>query len=290
MNKQALIDAIKQSGGKQNALDETNVLWARIDYLQKAGRYKQLLSQLTNANDKSNFLALVLEANFAFQFESQGLELTYEVRQDAQQKSSIDFLRKMPTGDSVFFELRLLQQAKAVTSSINAQLPKCNVYRIAMDGQGEQDEIFRIQNTVLSKVQDKNGRPIKFLSTVADAVNIVVVDATDNILGAIDVFDCKLATYGDPGVEEIHRREVFGLFQADRHEYPQHIHDLAVKYSHIRSMLHGVLFLFKKPDTGILAYQLEQYLMWNSALIGTEKAGPIYKEITNAIPLRAVRI
>lgn len=288
MDKQALINAITRSGGKQNALAETDVLWAKIDYLQKADRYKQLLSQLTSANDKSNFLALVLEANFAFQFESQGLELAYEVKQDAQHKSSIDFLRKTPTGDNVFFELRLLQQAKSITSSINAQLQKCNIYRIAMGGQGEQDEVFRIQNTVFNKVQDENGRSIKFFSTAADAVNIVVVDATDNILGAIDVFDCKLATYGDPGVEEIHRREVFGLFQVDRPEYPQHIHDLAVKYSHIRSMLHGVLFLFKKPNTGILAYQLEQYLMWNPALIGTEKASPIYKEVTSAIPFRAV--
>lgn len=288
MDKQSLIDAIKRSGGKQSALDETDALWAKLDYLQKAVRYKQLLSQLKDANDRSNFLALVLEANFAYQFESRGLELAYEVKQDAQQGSSIDFLRRTPDGNNVFFELRLLQQAESITSSINAQLQKCNVYRIAMDGQDEQDEVFRLQNTILSKVQDKNGKPTKFFSTAADAVNIVVVDATDNILGAIDVFDCKLAIYGDPGVDEIHRRNVFGLFQEGRCEYPQRILDLAIKYSHIRNALHGVLFLFKKPDTGMLAYQLEQYLMWNPALIDTEKASPIHKEITSVIPFRAV--
>ncbi len=70
MNKQALIDAIRRSGGKRWALDEADDLWVRLDFLQKTGRYGQLLLGLANANDKSNFLALVLEANFAHQFES----------------------------------------------------------------------------------------------------------------------------------------------------------------------------------------------------------------------------
>jgi hypothetical protein len=62
-----------------------------VDFLQKTGRYGALLSQISNANDKSNFLALTLELNFAYQFESVGLELMYEVSQDAQQNSTIDF-------------------------------------------------------------------------------------------------------------------------------------------------------------------------------------------------------
>jgi hypothetical protein len=121
LDKQALIDAISRSGGKQNALDEAEALWVKIDCLQQTGRYGPLLSQLDKANDKSNFLALVLEANFAYQFESQGLELTYEVKHDVQHKSSIDFLRKAPSDDSVFLELRLLQQAQSITNSINVQ-------------------------------------------------------------------------------------------------------------------------------------------------------------------------
>ena len=145
MDKQALIDAIRRSGGKQSALDETDVLWAKINHLQKAGRYKQLLSQLTNANDKSNFLALVLEVNFAFQFELQGLELAYEVKQDAKRKSSIDFLRKTAGGERVFFELRLLQQAKSITDLINSQLQKCSIYRVEMGWQDEKDEVVRLR-------------------------------------------------------------------------------------------------------------------------------------------------
>jgi len=286
LNKQTLIDTIGRSGGKQNALDEADALWVKLNCLQQTNRYGLLLSQLAKANDKSNFLALVLEANFAYQFESQGLELAYEVKQDAQEKSSIDFLRMTPDGDSVYFELRLLQQTKSITDSISAQLQKCKMYRVAMDGQDEQGEIVRIQNTILSKVQDKNGNPTKFFSNAANAVNIVVVDTTSSILGTFDFHDCMLATHGDPGVKEIFRRQVFGLFQEDKPEYPKYIHELAAKYSHIRSSLHGVLFLFKKRDTGILAYQLEQYMMWNSALIDEARTRRIFADVTSAIPAR----
>ena len=110
MDKQTLVDAIKNSHGGQNALEEIDDLLARINYLAQTQRYAELVSQLAKANDKSNFLALVLEVNFAYQFEAGGRELAYEVKQDAKQKGSIDFLRKAPTGDCVFFELRLLQQ------------------------------------------------------------------------------------------------------------------------------------------------------------------------------------
>jgi hypothetical protein len=98
-----------------------------------------------------------------------------------------------------------------------------------------------------------------------------------------------LATHGDPGVKEIFRRQVFGLFQEDKPEYPQYIHELAVKYAHIRSKLHGVLFLFKKHDTGILAYQLEQYLIWNPALVDEASPRRIFADVASAIPVRLTR-
>lgn len=284
MEKQALIEAIGRSGGKQNALDEVDVLWDKIDYLQQTGRFGPLLSQLVKANDKSNFLALVLEVNFAYQFEVRGLEMFYEVKQNSQKKSSVDFLHIATGGDSVFFELRLLQQAKPITDWINKQLKKIKAYSVVRGGQFEQDQVLRIQNTILNKVQDKHGKPIKFFSTAANVCNIVVIDASDSIFGAIDIYDCMLATYGDPSVQEVYKRQVFGLFQEDNSRYPQNIHKLATKYVHIRTTLHGVLFLFKKFNTGILAYQLEQYLMWNPTCIDETKAQRIFADITRAIP------
>lgn len=253
MDKQDLIAAIGKSGGKQRALDEADDLWARIDCLSKAGRYDRLVSSLTKANNKSNFLALVLETNFAYQFESQGLDLTYEVQQGSKNAGSIDFLRRRPNGDNVYFEVRLLQQALTITESIKAQLLKSQMYHYIMGWQDEQHEVIRLQNTILGKVQDKNGTPIKFFSTDANVVNIVVVDTTDSTLGTTDLHDCKLVTHGDPDVEEVYRRRIFGLFQETRPEYPRHIQELAVRYAHIRRTLHGVLFLFKKPNTGEVA-------------------------------------
>src|SRR5206468_7921435 len=99
----------------------------RLDLLDKTGRYPRLLSSLAKANDKNNFLALVLEANFAHQFELQGLALAYEVKQDAQKETFIDFLRKTPERDNVYFELRLLQQRQSIKHPINAQLQKSGI-------------------------------------------------------------------------------------------------------------------------------------------------------------------
>ena len=203
MDKQALIDAITRSGSKQNALAEADDLWIKVDFLQQTGRFGLLLSQLTKANDKGNFLALVLEVNFAYQFESHGLQLAYEVKQDKQYKGSIDFLHMISTGEKVYFELRLLQQTQSIAAAIENQLKKSEVSQVLLDAHHEQDEVVRIQNTVLGKVQDKDGNPTKFFSTGSDTVNIVVVDASASLLGMVDVNDYLLATLGDPGVEEV---------------------------------------------------------------------------------------
>lgn len=286
MNKQELIDAIRNSGGKQSALAEVDDLWPRVELLQNTGRYGALLSQLAATNDKSNFLALVLEVNFAYQFESQGSQLAYEVKQDAGKPSTVDFFRQTVTGKRVYLELRLLQQRKSITTMIDDQLLKHGIYRLLLGGDDEKREVERLQGTILAKVQDGKGRPIKFFSTEPDTLNVVVVDVSDTILGTIDVYDCLLATYGDPAVDEVYRRDLFGLFQQDKVEYPKRIHDLAAKYAHIRSRVHGVLFLFREPGSGILAYGLQQYTVWNRALVTEQIAQQVYPDLSTAIPVR----
>ena len=289
MDKQGLVDAICNSGAKRWALAEVDDLWPRIESLQDTERYGALISQLASANDKNNFLALVLEVNFAHQFESQGIELIYEVKQDPGKPSTVDFLRTTAGGKRVYLELRLLQEAKSIAALIDEQLEKFGVYRLFMGGEDEKREVERLQGTILGKVQDGDGTPIKFFSTEPGVVNIVVVDATKSLLGNIDAFDCLLATYGDPAVEEVYRRKIFGLFQEDKPEYPQSIHDLAAKYAHIRSRLHGVAFLFREPDTGIISYKLEQYLIWNRALVDEPTAQHVFGDLTTAIPIRPER-
>ena len=284
MNKQELTDAIRNSGGKQWALAEVDDLWERVELLQNTGRYGALLSQLAATNDKSNFLALVLEVNFAYQFESQGSQFAYEVKQDAGKPSTVDFLRQTATGKRVYVELRLLQQRKSITTMIDDQLLKHGISKLLLGCDDEKREVERLQGTILAKVQDRKGRPIKFFSTEPDTLNVVVVDVSDTILGTIDVYDCLLATYGDPAVDEVYRRDLFGLFQEDKVEYPQRIHDLAAKYAHIRSRVHGVLFLFREPGSGILAYGLQQYTVWNRALVTEQIAQQVYPDLSTAIP------
>ena len=283
VNKQALIDAIRNSGGAQGTLDEVDELWARVDYLQKTGRYGALISQVAVTNNRSNFLALTLEINFAYQFESSGRELQYEVSQDAQQNSTIDFLRISPGGEQVFLELRLIQQPQDIADSIVRQIENTERYKIALDAEDEQDAVVRIQRNILSKVQDKKGNPIKFLSIAQNAIDIVVVDIADCMLGMMDVHDCMLACEGDPGVEEPYRRRVFGLFQPDMPNYPQRIHDLAKKYAHIRGTIHGILFL-DRVGVKILTYRLCHYLVWNPALIDEPTARGILADVSTAIP------
>src|ERR1039457_3897475 len=254
VNKQSLIDAIQDSGGSQSALDEVDDMWVRVDHLDKTGRYGALLSQISNANDKSNLLALTLELNFAYQFESVGLELTYEVSQDAQQNSTIDFLRVSPGGEQVFLELRLIQQPQDIAESIAGQIENTERYKIALDAEDDHN-----------------------------AINIGVVDIADCMLGMMDIHDCMLACHGDSGVEEPYQRGVFGLFQPNMPHFPQSIHDIAKRYAHIRGTIHGILFL-DRVGVKILTYRLCHYLVWNPALIDEPTARRILADVSTAIP------
>jgi hypothetical protein len=289
MDKQALVEAIRNSGGKRWALAEVDDFWPRIELLQNTGRYGSLISQIASANDKNNFLALALEVNFAHQFEAQGRQLTYEVKQDGGKPSTVDFLRATPAGKRVYLELRLLQETKSIRDRIDEQLQEYGIYRLLMGSDDERREIERLQGTILRKVQDGKGDPIKFFSTDADVINIVVVDVAKPILGSVDLYDCLLATYGDPEVDEVYRRNIFGLFQEDKPEYPQRIHDIAAKYAHARSRLHAVLFLLHQVESGILAYKLEQYLIWNRALVNEVTAQEVYADLVAAIPVHPDR-
>jgi len=224
---------------------------------------------------------------FAYQFESQGLQLAYEVKQEPGKPSTVDFLRQTPAGKRAYLELRLLQQRKSIKDMIDEQLQKYGIYKVLLGGDDEKREVERLQSTILTKVQDASGAPIKFFSTDADVLNIVVVDASETILGTIDIYDCLLATYGDPAVDEVYRRNIFGLFQEDKPEYPQAIHDLAAKYAHVRSRIHGVMFLFREPDSGIIAYKLQQYIVWNRALVNEATAQQVYGDLSAAIPIRS---
>ena len=47
-----------------------------------------------------------------------------------------------------------------------------------------------------------------------------------------------------------------------------------------------MLFLFREPDSGIIAYKLQQYLVWNRALVTEAMAQQVYGDLSAAIPVR----
>ena len=289
MNRTTLLDAIRNSGGTEQPDTEIDGLLAKLQLLEDTGKYARLLASIASANDKSNFLSAILEVTFAFQFERSGFPLYYEVQQDDGSNSSIDFLQRTASDISIYFEARFLQQDNATGESIREQLHGTGFYRVAMNGEAEHDAIVRLQSVILSKVQNSDGNPIKFLRTSNGIVNIVVIDVSDMLLGAIDLHDCLLSTHGDPYVDEIFRRGIFGLFQEPLSGYPERINTIARSYEHIRSVLNGVLFLFKSNDSGSLDYRLEHYMIWNPALSDQDMAQEVCGVIGSAIPPRQGR-
>src|SRR5260370_28523390 len=144
MNEKALSAAILKSA-KLASNDQVKGLLSKLNFLESRQRYGRLLKNLEAANDENNLAALVLEATMAFQFESAGFELEYEVSQDQENESSIDFRWRTASGKTVYIEARFLQQDRATTDSIKRQLQKENVYEFAKDGDDEKRDIIRVQ-------------------------------------------------------------------------------------------------------------------------------------------------
>ncbi len=284
MDEKTLLAVISRSG-KHASNDEVKKLLSKLTLLESKQRYGQLLKNLETANDQNNFAASVLEATIAFQFESVGLGLEYEVNQNRDNESSIDFRWRTTSGKAVYIEVRLLQQDRATSDLIQRQLQVEKFYAVSKDEDDEKRDIIRVQQVILEKVQKSDGTPTKFLTMHQDAVNVVAVDISQIILRMFDSYDCKLVTEGDPGVPPVCRRNIFGLFQNPSAEDPEHIHSLAKSFSHVRETLHGVLFLFRRPKTESLNYSLERFLAWNPNLVDKDSASAICTEIEPALPL-----
>lgn len=182
-----------------------------------------------------------------------------------------------------FFEIRVNQQQKQRQNEIKSQLKLKNMYSVSMDGTDEQKEIIRLQSNILSKVQDKNGNPIKFFHSEPGIYNIVAVEITEMILGAIDKNDCMLTSYGDPYVEEPIRRNIFGLFQKPEQHYPNHIMETYKRFSHFQKTVHGILFLIRKSILGPLDFDLRYHLIPNIDLVSESEAQFLDNEIMNAL-------
>lgn len=68
IDRPALEATIEASGGAKQPEDQVNGLLAKLQLLEATGRFGGLLKSVRASNDKSNFLAALLEVTFANQF------------------------------------------------------------------------------------------------------------------------------------------------------------------------------------------------------------------------------
>jgi hypothetical protein len=285
MDKGQLAAAIARSGWTFVTEERITGLLSKLVFLERTGRYGKLLANIAAANDKNNLSASILEATIAFQFESAGIPLDYEVRQSVGGAGSIDFCWTTESGLTVYIEVRLLQQDATTARSISSQLAAANVYTISLDGDDEKRDIIRLQQVIMEKVQKRDGTPTKFVAEHPGAVNLVAVDVSSIILGMFDQDDCKLVTLGDCSVQPAFQRGIFGLFQEPDSRLPQEIQAVADGFAHIRSTLHGILFLFRAPKSEPFDYSLERCLERNPRLMDQGTAKTIREAFQPALPL-----
>jgi hypothetical protein len=240
----------------------------KIALLKATGRYDRMFRGLLNCNDMSNMKSLIAEAAFAYEFENKLEKLEYEVKQLGGKDSSVDFLWKLPDlGMDVYFEQRLILQSNS-ESNIESY---------------EKSEITRPQSIILSKCQNKKGELVKFFNKDSSSVHIIVVDNSSGISGMFDKVDCTLAAYGDHYVNDFCKRGVFGFFQPEKGNMSSEQIEFNKKYSNLRSMIHGVLFIKKLPEGDPLDFNYAYYFTPNYSAFDENRAEKLAERMSKTL-------
>lgn len=262
--------------------DRLDPLLEKLELLQETGRYARLIADILSANDRSNLKSLVLEATFAFQFESVQMPLKYEVPRPGD-GTSVDFLHRANSGEELCIELRLVQQRQLLTDLFEEQLLRSDYFGTELDQTDDCADTRRLQYLILEKAIDSSGDLIKFQRGRPNCFNLVAVEVSELHLGMIDIHDCRLAIYGDPQVPKPARRELFGLFQDPRPEYPEHIQKIAATFAPFRAAVHAVLFLRKVPAESHIDFRLEYLLGHNPQLVDNDQGDRIARRFKQAM-------
>ncbi len=257
----------------------------KLELLRNAGHYTRLLSNLLAANDSANLRSLVLEATFAYHFQSIGMPLQYEVRRRPDDETSIDFLRQTEWGKTLCIEMRLVQQRHGITTLFEEQLRRSAYFGTLSDGADDRAETLRLQRLVLEKAVNARGQLTKFSPEDINTYNIVAIEVSELHLGMIDDLDCRLVAYGDPAVPDHARRGLFGLFQESCPEYPDHIQEVAARFAPFRDTVHAILFLRQVPPAHPINYRLEYLLIRNRQLVTRAESDQIAREFLRAMDI-----
>lgn len=232
----------------EHIADSVDKFVDKLALLKAAGRYDRMFKDLLKCNDMSNMKSLIAEAAFAFEFENKSEQLEYEVKQLKCKGSSVDFLWKLSDLNmDVYFEQRLILQSNR-ESNIDSY---------------EKSEITRPQSIILDKCKNEKGEFIKFFNKDSSSVHIIVVDNSSGISGMFDKIDCELAAYGDMYVNDFCKRGVFGFFQPETDDMSSEQKEFNKKYSNLRSVIHGVLFIKKLPEGDPLDFNYAYYFTPN---------------------------
>ena len=265
------------SGLKMNTIiwaDYISPFYKKLGFLNNTNRYGRLLRSLFSSKDLAEFNGYVFEALFAYDFESKGQALNYEVKQLPSGNSSIDFCYSLDDKRKVYFELRLVMQRAWVTAFEQSQLKTYNHFQIELGGNDQKEEIIRLQNILLNKCQDATGVPIKFRDVSEGIYNFMVVNISEIQLTMFDEWDALLAAYGDPGVPLFYRLGLFGLFQNLNVNSNGNEEDLHKKSKHFRETICGILFVkFSRSNFGkiYIGRNLEYLPILNNNLVLAEE-------------------
>ena len=120
-----VFDILKVLGIKEPSdwNDFINILIKKIEFFSELKRYEGLLKNIFSSRDRNQFNSYAFKIAFAYDFESKGHELRYEVKTLPNSLTSVDFCYEIDQR-KVFFELRVINQKASITESINAQMSK----------------------------------------------------------------------------------------------------------------------------------------------------------------------
>lgn len=234
----------------------------KLDLLNSTGRYNKLLKSLFRAIDRSEFGGYVFEALLAYDFESKGHKLEYEVKANCTVNTSVDFCYNLDAQERIHFELKLANRKDELRA--------------------DADEVIRLQHLILRACQDSKGRPIKFPSPEEGRYSFIVIHVSGLLDTMIRKIDCWLAMYGDVAVERPDRRGIFGLCQELSPNASESERNFYNKFKHFRSTIHGVLFVQNEGNPHGPPYidaELQYFLIGNCHLLNRQEGKSIIENL-----------
>mgnify|MGYP001584904013 CR=1 FL=1 len=239
----------------QERSNNITVFIDKLVFLFETSRYDKLLNNLFSASGLDRFNDIVFEALFAYDFESKGHKLDYEVEKIPESGSSIDFCYKLDNQIEMCFELLRKRDTKRITTIQKTEhYIKWETYSNEVD---DRNSKINLRNALIGKCV-KNGKPIKFSKGKKGTYNFIVVNVEDFHFGHITEEDCILVMYGISFVKtSIQTNEsilfywnydIFGLFENLRPNSTDKDKEYYNESQHFRETIHGVLFVKMTGD------------------------------------------